>query len=187
MTSLDGYMYCLNERKGNIVWRFTTGEPILNSPVALDTRCMHFERGNMFAIDVNTAAERWVTSGIRSYLAGNDKRLYCLDDRGDLAILDADERQPAGQLAGAAGEFVPMLNNANRPHFPHDFDRIGAMLCARRIIRGRSCITKSSRNRNKQKSLLPRPAARQKRRRSRAKCRSVRRARRSGPVVTRGG
>ena len=42
----------------------------------------------MYALDVNTAGERWTATGIRSYLAGNSKRLYCIDVRGDLVVLD---------------------------------------------------------------------------------------------------
>ena len=111
VTSLDGYLYCFNERKGNIVWRFATGETIVNSPVALDsTVYVISQRANLFAIDVNTAAERWVTAGIRHYLAGNDKRLYGIDERGDLAILDAASGSRLGSLPAPAN-LVPVLNN----------------------------------------------------------------------------
>lgn len=110
VTSLDGYIYCLSEQKGNILWRFTTGEPIRHSPVALGSMVYAISmRGNMYAIDANSAAERWVVGGIRSYLAGNDKRLYCLDDRGDLAILDAMSGSRLATLTGVASD-VPILN-----------------------------------------------------------------------------
>jgi hypothetical protein len=50
-----------------------------------------------------------VVGGIRSYLAGNEKRLYCLDERGDLAILDALSGSRLGTLTGVASD-VPILN-----------------------------------------------------------------------------
>lgn len=109
-TSLDGYIYCLNERKGNILWRFTTGEPIALSPIALDQTVYAIsKRGNMYAIDANSAAARWVIGGIRSYLAGNAHRLYCADVRGDLVILDAASGSRLGAIAGAGGD-VPVTN-----------------------------------------------------------------------------
>jgi outer membrane protein assembly factor BamB len=108
--SIDGYLYCLNERKGNVIWRFTTGESILSSPVALDnTVYVISQRANMFAIDATTAAERWAASGIRQCIAANDKRLYCLDDRGDLAILDAGSGSRLGTLAASASN-LPLYN-----------------------------------------------------------------------------
>lgn len=110
VTSLDGYIYCVGEQKGNILWRFTTGEPIRHSPVALGKMVYAIStRGNMYAIDANSAAERWLVSGIRSYLAGNEQRLYCLDERGDLAILDAMSGSRLGTLTGVASD-VSFLN-----------------------------------------------------------------------------
>jgi outer membrane protein assembly factor BamB len=110
-TSMDGYIYCLGEQKGNILWRFTTGEPLRHSPVALGKMVYAIStRGNMYAVDADNAAERWLVGGIRSYLAGNDKRLYCLDDRGNLAILDAKTGSRLGTLSGVGGDLVPILN-----------------------------------------------------------------------------
>jgi outer membrane protein assembly factor BamB len=109
-TSFDGYIYCLSEQLGNMIWRFTTGEPITHSPIALgNTVYAISRRGNMFAVDANTAAERWVTGGIHRYLAGNEKRLYCQDDRGNIAILDAASGSRLGSLPAAASN-VPLLN-----------------------------------------------------------------------------
>jgi hypothetical protein len=110
VSSLDGYIYCVNERKGNILWRFTTGEPITHSPVALgDTVYAISKRGNMFAIDATTAAERWVTGGIRSYVAASAKRLYCVDVRGDLAILDLATGSRLGTVTGVRVD-MPLMN-----------------------------------------------------------------------------
>ena len=110
-TSIDGYIYCLGERKGNILWRFTTGEPISHSPIALDDTIYAIsQEGNMYALDAKSAAERWITSGIKSYLAGNSKHLYCRDLRGDLAILDTATGTRVGTLTGVRAD-VPVLNS----------------------------------------------------------------------------
>src|SRR5262245_1230673 len=110
ITSIDGYIYCIGEQKGNILWRFTNGEAISHSPIALgNTVYAISKRGNMYAVDVDTAAERWVASGIRSYLAGNDNRLYCLDTRGDLVILDADSGSRVGGIPAIPAD-IPIMN-----------------------------------------------------------------------------
>jgi len=108
--SLDGYIYCLDEQKGNILWRFTTGEAIAHSPVALGGTVFAIsKRGNMYAIEVDSGLERWIASGIRSYVAGNDKRLYCIDIRGDLVILDTASGSRLGAIANVPSD-VPVLN-----------------------------------------------------------------------------
>jgi len=110
VTSIDGYLYCLSEAKGNIHWRFTAGEPIAHSPVALQDQVFVIsERGNMFALDADSAAERWVAGGIASYLAGNEKRLYCRDVRGDLVILDTATGSRLGAVTAPQSD-VPFLN-----------------------------------------------------------------------------
>jgi outer membrane protein assembly factor BamB len=109
--SLDGYLYCVNERKGNILWRFTTGEPITHSPVTFgETVFAISKRGNMFAIDAQSAAERWVASGIRSYLAASTKRLYCTDTQGDLAILDQTTGSRLATVLGVTSD-MPFMNS----------------------------------------------------------------------------
>ena len=110
VTSLDGYVYCVNEAKGNILWRFTTGEPISHSPVALDDRVYAItDRGNLYALDAETSQEQWVASGIKSYVAGNARRLYCIDTRGNLAIVDANTGARLGTLPSGRID-MPLMN-----------------------------------------------------------------------------
>jgi hypothetical protein len=99
VNSIDGYIYCIGESKGNILWRFSTGEPISHTPITLGNSVYTIsERGNMYAIDVETASERWVAGGMADYLAGNEKRIYCLDNRGNLAILDTASGTRVGTI-----------------------------------------------------------------------------------------
>jgi outer membrane protein assembly factor BamB len=109
-TSRDGYVYCFTESRGTVLWRFTTGEPIALSPVALhDTVYAITDRGNLYAINVEDATEKWVVGGMRQYLAGNDQRIYCQDVAGNLAILDAKSGGLVGTLAAQSLD-MPILN-----------------------------------------------------------------------------
>jgi outer membrane protein assembly factor BamB len=114
-TSIDGYIYCIGENKGNILWRFSTGEPIAHSPIALgETVYAISSRGNMYAIDVVTAMERWITGGIDRYLAGNEKRLYCLDKRGNLTIIDAASGSRVGGIAAVPTDMAFLNRQTDR-------------------------------------------------------------------------
>ena len=109
-TSRDGYVYCFTESRGTVLWRFTTGEPISLSPIALgDTVYAITDRGNMYAINVEDATERWVVGGMRNYLAGNDQRIYCQDVGGNLAILDVKTGALVGSLPAQSLDF-PVIN-----------------------------------------------------------------------------
>jgi hypothetical protein len=109
-TSRDGYVYCFTESRGSVLWRFTTGEPISQSPVALrDTVYAVTDRGNLYAINVEDASERWVVGDMRYYLSGNEHRLYCLDLSGNLVILDTKTGGRVGSLPTQTLN-MPILN-----------------------------------------------------------------------------
>jgi hypothetical protein len=98
-TSRDGYIYCFTENRGTMLWRFTTGEPMTHSPIPIgETVYAITDRGNMYALNVADASEKWLASGIRSFLAGSDKRLYCIDIGGNLTVLSADSGSVIGRL-----------------------------------------------------------------------------------------
>jgi outer membrane protein assembly factor BamB len=110
-TSLDGYVYCVHERRGNILWRYSTGEPISHSPIVLGDKILAItDKSNMYALDATTASEQWVASGIRSYVSGSNKRLYCIDNRGNLAILDAASGSRLGDVS-AGSVNMPLMNS----------------------------------------------------------------------------
>jgi hypothetical protein len=70
-----------------------------HSPIALgDMVYAITDRGNMYAINVEDATEKWLIGGIKKYLSGNENRLYCIDLAGNLAILDAKSGGLIGTL-----------------------------------------------------------------------------------------
>lgn len=99
-TSLDGYLYCIDEKKGAVLWRFTTGEATSQSPIAFgDYVYLITDNGSMFAVSATEPVEQWVTTNVSSFVAGNDQRLYVLDPSGDLVILDAKSGSKLGKLS----------------------------------------------------------------------------------------
>ena len=89
-SSLDGYVYCMREARGGISWRFSTGEAMTHGPIGVrDTVYAIADSGTIYAIDVDTGAERWTSSGIRGFIAATSDRLYCSDINGSLVVIDS--------------------------------------------------------------------------------------------------
>ena len=99
-TSLDGYVYCIDEVRGELLWRFTTGEPIDISPVAIGDVVYAITREhNMYAVNIKDAAEKWVVSGIGGFLSATEDRLYCTDVTGNMLVLEAHSGAVLGSLS----------------------------------------------------------------------------------------
>jgi hypothetical protein len=98
-TSLDGYIYCIDEIRGDVIWRFTTGEPIDISPVAIGDVVYAITREhNMYAINIKDATEQWIVSGVGGFLSGTEERLYTTDVSGNMLIMDAKSGAVFGSL-----------------------------------------------------------------------------------------
>lgn len=99
-TSLDGYVYCIDEIRGELLWRFTTGEPIDISPVAIGDVVYAITREhNMYAINISDAREKWVISGVGGFLSGTEERLYCTDVTGNMLVLEAHSGAVLGSIS----------------------------------------------------------------------------------------
>lgn len=97
-TSLDGYVYCFHESLGGIVWRYSTGEPIIHQPVCLnDTVYAITQVGGLYAID-SGGIQKWVSGGIRGFISGNSHRLYCTDVAGNIVVIDAASGSRMGTI-----------------------------------------------------------------------------------------
>jgi outer membrane protein assembly factor BamB len=89
VASTDGYIYCIQEDRGSVVWRFSTGEPIIQSPVVIGNRVYVITvDGHLFAILADQGSEEWQVAAMRQLIASTSDRLYCVNDAGRLAILD---------------------------------------------------------------------------------------------------
>ena len=98
-TSMDGYVYCIEEGRGQIVWRFTTGDPISQSPLAVGDQVYAVtDSGELYAIASSTGTELWMTAGIRSILAANKERVYLTDMTGNVQIVDAKSGSRLGSI-----------------------------------------------------------------------------------------
>jgi len=95
--SSDGYVYSAETLKGGIINRFSAGEPISQTPVAVDDQVyVVTDNGTLFCAGADDGQERWFVPGIKSLLAANFDRLYCLDRNNRVVGIDANTGSPLG-------------------------------------------------------------------------------------------
>lgn len=106
-TSTDGFCYCVHEFRGDILWRFSTGQPISEGPAAIaadDAVYVVTDENVMYKVNTKQREDRlhsssgdpvlvgehiWAKGGIYSFLGASDKRVYCMGASGRMTILDA--------------------------------------------------------------------------------------------------
>lgn len=105
-----GHVYALEESKGARRWRYSTGARILYSPVAIgETLYVATDEPALHALERSTGARKWVTGGVARFVAASQQRLYGLDQRGGLLVLDQVTGSPVSRIANRdAGN--PVLN-----------------------------------------------------------------------------
>jgi outer membrane protein assembly factor BamB len=85
----EGYVFAVKDRTGEVVWQFAADGPIIEriAVIGTDVYCPT-ATGGMHALDLITRKEKWFTSGIRQFISASHKRIYSLDSRSRLVILD---------------------------------------------------------------------------------------------------
>lgn len=67
VVSTDGYVNCIHESSGGLVWRFSTGEPIVKPAVAIDDALFVVtDDDNLYRLNVDTGLEQWWAPRVRS-------------------------------------------------------------------------------------------------------------------------
>jgi len=129
--SLDGYLYKIQETTGNVIWRFPTGEPILDTPLATRDRIYATtEHGGLYCVmdDItggsrltddansdssdNTDQQIWRTKDITRVLAATPDRVFGLDNLGNIRMLDSETGRNLGVLQTEDVSFS-VINHVN--------------------------------------------------------------------------
>jgi len=105
--SIDGDVYCVHETTGDEQWRFTTGEPIGNTPVPVGENLFVItDKGTLYCLKQETGQEVWWTPRIKSFIAASKDRLYCLGQADRLVIMDA---KTGGRIASMEAELLDIF------------------------------------------------------------------------------
>jgi len=88
--SEDGFVYGIRERNGEQVWRFSTGEPIVEDPVVLGRFVFVANQlGGMYCVDAKSGSQVWWTPEVTRFIAASKERVYATDKIGLLHVLSA--------------------------------------------------------------------------------------------------
>lgn len=91
VTSEDGFAYAVREKDGKSLWRFSTGQPIIQPPVVIDEKAyIATQLGGMYCLDAKTGEQQWWAPKIAQFVAASKQRVYVADKIGRMLVLGAD-------------------------------------------------------------------------------------------------
>ncbi|QDU73265.1 outer membrane biogenesis protein BamB [Bremerella volcania] len=98
-TTKTGYVYCLYAPDGSVQWRFSCGQPIDTSAVAIgDAVFVALQRGGLYKLGIDDGGVKWFVPRIEQFLAANDQYAYALDQTKNLVVLDINSGAQVGTL-----------------------------------------------------------------------------------------
>ena len=88
--SEDGFVYAVRDRDGQQLWRFSTGNPIVESPVVLGRFVLVTNQlGGMYCLDAaNMGSQVWWSPEVARVVAASKQKIYAADRTGRLRVLD---------------------------------------------------------------------------------------------------
>lgn len=92
-TSLDGFVYALNEHRGTLAWEVSTGTPISQSPAVVgDSVYVICDDTRMFRIDALTGEQLWAKpiADVKKYVGASRDRIYAMDKYGNMLVINPE-------------------------------------------------------------------------------------------------
>lgn len=93
--SRGAYVFAVRDRTGEVEWQFAANGPILEriAVIGTDVYCPT-SPGGLHALNLLDGEQKWFTPDIRKFIAASEKRLYTVDDRSRLVVLDRETGNP---------------------------------------------------------------------------------------------
>jgi len=110
VTSLDGFIYALNEERGTVDWQFSTGHSISQSPIVIGNYVFVInDKNEMYKFDAKTGfeAKGWETpmQNVERFVGASKKQMYVLDRWSNLKVVS--------QSTGSVSSSVPIEGVSN--------------------------------------------------------------------------
>ncbi len=133
VASLDGYLYCIQENSGLVLWSLSTGDPISSTPVVLgETVFVVTDTSMLWAVKADSGDLLPGASDIRKLLAVSSERIYCSGKHGEIAILARDSRAPLATFLAPDLTFRPVNGATDRLYLANQH---GLLMCLREVGR----------------------------------------------------
>ena len=131
VVSIDGYVYCLHERSGEVLWRFSAGQSMSETPIVHEEYAYVFtDRGSMFKISVETGEEVWRVQGIKKCIASSEERLYCVNRSGQILIVDPKSGGTMARMSTELADFKVFNTSTDRIYIG---TKTGQLQCLREV------------------------------------------------------
>jgi outer membrane protein assembly factor BamB len=86
----NGFVHAVLEKKGTSLWRFPTGETIVQSPVVIRDRVyVTTQLGGMYCLNAKTGENLWWTPNLLQFAAASKSRVYAIDRLHNIVVLNA--------------------------------------------------------------------------------------------------
>ena len=87
--SQGGYLFCVDEKSGRMLWQYSAGGPIAHAPVTVAGQAyIVTENGILMSVNAESGLQTWETGGISQVLSVGKDRLVCRGSRSDIVIVD---------------------------------------------------------------------------------------------------
>ena len=128
---LDGFVYCIDEMTGDMVWRQSLGEVLTNEPVLVKNRAYIVSRDKTcYCLDMRNGEIVWTQANLQRIVAASSNRLYALDRLGNLMILNLETGGSFETVAAGKVDFVVSNPFTDRIYMG---TRKGLIQCVREI------------------------------------------------------
>jgi outer membrane protein assembly factor BamB len=108
--SKDGFVHAVRERDGESLWRFPTGEPLVQPASVVDQQVyVPTQPGGMYCLDAKTGKQVWWTPQVVQFVAASKDRVYASDKTGQTLVLDAKNGSRLDTIAATA-PLVKLIN-----------------------------------------------------------------------------
>ena len=102
-----GFVFALNTRQENLLWRYTAADPIHEPVVATnDSVFVVHLLGTCRCLNRLTGQLRWSTTGVKKILAVSSQRIYALAHNGKVSVLDRQTGSRVGTLPWYPGDLL---------------------------------------------------------------------------------
>jgi len=111
--SRDGYVHAIRENGGTALWRFSTGEPLVEPAVVVGKRVFSATQpGGMYCLDAKTGEQVWWCPQLLQFIAASRNRLYAVDRLGEMVVVDFNTGARLDAIPFPA-QAVRMINDQN--------------------------------------------------------------------------
>jgi outer membrane protein assembly factor BamB len=129
----EGQVYCCEADRGNVLARFSAGEPISQSPVVVKENLYAItDQNNLFCMDSRSMQEKWMVPSIKQFVASSENHLYVVDQFRRLVALDVETGSRIGSVSLGNIDFIHTNAKSDRIYLGSS---TGVMQCLREINR----------------------------------------------------